>query len=497
MMERMLTIHSSLVQAANIYFHIAAESVEFVKMQNLSSTTHQFSRGLAPWCLDRPTISQEQGQKNYFGCSITARPAPENNATSLAPTNATTIQDIKNSVSDQHQMLNFTDANGIQYAVIGPAGVDDSLDWKATTFGVSTTCSVIAERVCNTSGPITGAKNGQGSPIMLVPFKCTASTAGIDIAGNLTSQNTATHMMNFHKYAAEDVPFFGNTLVDLEDFATVLQNINAGEDANEILKNNWSVLVMRKISSAVQGDFSQLPPSFMTDTRIWKHPLLGAFVLLNCNVTGTLPIPSYVIVLTLAVWDLTYASIASNIAILNKAPSNGSTAGIASMPGTRFIGTLANIFQDESTGPFSRSSPENFIRSFELGMSKAYSYPLASQMSARPSLLAQVRMSKVVTRLPVAALWILVAANLGYALLGLGIAVYALRRVREDVGQAQIRLCVTGLVAALFDREHFEKAVSSEEELFEEKTKGNEGYVKKIALTKTKEEGFWFALYRA
>jgi hypothetical protein len=49
---------------------------------------------------------------------------------------------------------------------------------------------------------------------------------------------------------------------------------------------------------------------------------------------------------------------------------------------------------------------------------------------------------------------------------------------------------VTGLVAALFDREHFEKAVSGEEELFEEKMAGNWGSAKKIALTKTKEGAF-------
>jgi hypothetical protein len=197
------------------------------------------------------------------------------------------------------------------------------------------------------------------------------------------------------------------------------------------------------------------------------------------------------------VWDMTYTSVVSNITVLNKAPSNGSTAGIASMPGTRFIGTLANIFQDESTSPFSRSSPDNFIRSFELGMSRAYSYPLASQMSARPSLLAQERTSKVVTRLPVAALWILVATNLCYAALGLGISVRALMRITDDVGQAQTRLGVTGLVAALFDREHFEKAVNDEEELFEEKTMGRKGGVKRIAITQTKEGGVWFALYRS
>jgi hypothetical protein len=194
---------------------------------------------------------------------------------------------MKNSVSDQHQSINFTDANGVQYSLVGPADADSSMDWKATSLGVSTTCSAIPEGACNVFQPITGAKSAQGSPIMLVPFNCTKSTAGIDIQGNLTSQNTATHMMNFHKYAAEDVPFFGNTLVNLKNFSIVLENINNGEDANEILKNNWTVLVMRKIPSAVQGDFSQLPSSFMTDTRIWKHDLLGAFVLLNCNVTGT------------------------------------------------------------------------------------------------------------------------------------------------------------------------------------------------------------------
>ncbi|KAF1835295.1 hypothetical protein BDW02DRAFT_629709 [Decorospora gaudefroyi] len=475
-------IASLLVQAADVYFHIAIESVAFVQMQNVSSETYQFGRGLAPWCLDRPTVSQQQGQKNYFGCAITAQPTPDN-TTSLAPTNATIIQDMKNSVSDLHQTLNFTNASGVQHALVGPANADATLDWKASSLGVSTTCSAIPEAACNVSSPISGAKNGQGSPIMLVPFRCSKPTADIDISGNLTSQNTATHMMNFHKYAAESAPFFGNTLVDLDDFAQVLQNINSGEDANDVLKNNWNVLVMRKIPSAVQGDFSHLPPSFQSDTRIWKHDLLGAFVLLNCNVT---------------VWDMTYTSINTNITVLAQTPSNGSTAGIASMPGTRFIGTLANIFQDESTGPPSRSSPQTLIQGLELGMSKAYSYALASQLSPRPSLATQTRFSHVVTRLPVSALWLLVTANLCYALLGLVVAGLAVGRSGTEgvvVGQVKIRLGVEGLVAALFDRGRFEQpAARCEEDLFEEGRAG--GGVKKIAITGMEAGGFWFALYR-
>jgi hypothetical protein len=160
------------------------------------------------------------------------------------------------------------------------------------------------------------------------------------------------------------------------------------------------------------------------------------------------------------VWDLTYTSSDSEISLTSKSLSNGTVAGTASMPGTRQLGILANIFQDESTGPLSRSSPENFIRSFEIGMSKAYSYSLASQMSSRPSILVQRRITKVVTRLPVTALWLLVAANMLYALIGWIIAVCAMLKVSKEVGRVQKELSVDGLVQALFAREKEQEATS-------------------------------------
>ncbi|KAF2195565.1 hypothetical protein K469DRAFT_649646 [Zopfia rhizophila CBS 207.26] len=471
---------SLLIQAADVYFHIAAEAIELVQVQSLPSATHQFSRGLAPWCLNRPTLGM-MGQKNFFGCGITAQPAPYNNATSLAPTNASIIQDLKNSDSDQHNILNFTDSNDIQYAVVGPANVDASFDWKATSFGVSTTCAAIPEGACDLSTPIDNAKDGQGSPVMLIPFNCTKGRAGIDITGNLTSHNTKVHMLGFHKYAEESAPFLNNTISYSEDFDAILQRINAGEDANGIFRNPWSALALRKIPSAVQGDFSQLLPSFKTDNRIWKSNLLGAFSLMLCNIT---------------VWDMTYTITGSEITTITKTQSNGSTAGISSMPGTRFIGTLTNIFQDESTGPFSRSSPSNFIRSFELGMSKTYSYPLASQMSGRSSLLVQTRTSKVVTRVPVAALWFLVVANLVYAMLGFGLAIWAMAQATPAVHQMQMRMSFSGLVAALFDREKFESYADNDDGLFEENSKEGAASVKKIGLRRTRTGGSSFILYR-
>lgn len=462
-------------------------------MQELSPIAHPFSRGLAPWCLERPVVGS-LGQKNYWGCAITARPAAYN-TTSLALTNASIVQDMKNSVSDQHKPLTITDSGGIQYAIVGPAATQSWMDWKASSFGVSTTCSAIPKGRCDTQRPVTEAKDGQGNPVMLVPFNCKSSKAGVDIAGSLTSHNTKTHTLNFHKYTAEGAPFFNNTLLNLGDFNTIRDNINHGEDENDILKNKWNIFVMRKIPTAEQGDFSQLPQAFETDLRVWNHPLLGAFVLLHCNVTGKLPPELHKRSTKLPVWDMTYVSIESKITILNKNPSNGSTAGISSMPGTRFIGTLANIFQDESSGPVSRSSPEDFIRSFEIGMSKAYLYPLASQTIRQPSLLAQARISKIVTRLPIAGFWFFIAANMGFAALGLVIGIRAIRKTTDAIGQIQLRLGVVGLVAALFDQRRFGKAAKCVEELFEGVSVRDKSSTKRVAVMETKDKGIHFAIH--
>ncbi|KAK7191620.1 hypothetical protein PSPO01_02069 [Paraphaeosphaeria sporulosa] len=474
-------VASLLVQVADIYFHIAAEAVQLVQVQEVASISRQYSREIAPWCRDRPE-NGPLGPKTFWGCAITAQRAA-NNGTSLAPTNATTIQDMKNSVSDQHETLNFTNANGVQYAVVGPPNADPAEDYKATSFGVSTSCAAIPQGGCEVGPPITNVTDGQGSPVMLVPFSCSKNSSGIDIVGNLTSHNTVTNMLNFHKYASESSPFLSKIMETPDglsnvDILTRIQN----ETADEVFRNSWSVLALRKIPFAQQADFERLPKPFRNDTRIWKHDLLGAFALMVCNVT---------------VWDITYVKAGGQITSLTKSLSNGSIAGMTSMPGTRFLGTLANVFQDLSTGPESRSSPSAFIRAFEIGMSKAYSFPLASQLSSRASLAAQVRSSKVVTRLPVAALWTLVVANVGFAALGLGLAIWAMRLASPDVHQTQMRLGVAGLAAALFDREKFEQSANAEDALFAEKS-GNEGVdVKRIGFKRTETGGSTFAVYDA
>ena len=60
---------SILVQAADTYLHIATESENIAQIQSKDSEQHHYSRGLAPWCLNRPRIGS-QGNVNYWGCGL-------------------------------------------------------------------------------------------------------------------------------------------------------------------------------------------------------------------------------------------------------------------------------------------------------------------------------------------------------------------------------------------------------------------------------------------
>ena len=60
---------SVLVQAADTYLHIVTESANFVQIQVEDSQNHFYSRGLAPWCLNRSRHGSSDNV-NYWGCGL-------------------------------------------------------------------------------------------------------------------------------------------------------------------------------------------------------------------------------------------------------------------------------------------------------------------------------------------------------------------------------------------------------------------------------------------
>lgn len=78
------------------------------------------------------------------------------------------------------------------------------------------------------------------------------------------------------------------------------------------------------------------------------------------------------------------------------------------------------------------------------------------------------RITTLVTRVPIGALFTLVVANLLYAAAGRVLCVLAIVAARDDTREVQARLSIEGIVADRFEEEETTAAASSVEKLFAE-----------------------------
>ncbi|KAF2110269.1 hypothetical protein BDV96DRAFT_199768 [Lophiotrema nucula] len=185
------------------------------------------------------------------------------------------------------------------------------------------------------------------------------------------------------------------------------------------------------------------------------------------------------------------------IVSMESRPSNSSTTGISSMRALRKWGYFGSFPQTvlQRVNIIANSS-HSVVEEFARGMSQAYVAPFADQTSSRPARLVQLRSSKVVTKVPKAAIWTLGIANCLFSLLAVALAVAALLAEATTTGvhQVQTRLNITGLAAQLFEKKFSEQRVKSDEDLFEDRDGMRERIVKRVAVEPTDAGGAIFAL---
>jgi hypothetical protein len=168
------------------------------------------------------------------------------------------------------------------------------------------------------------------------------------------------------------------------------------------------------------------------------------------------------------VYDVTYSTAGGVVKSLMRKESNATVAGIpilASIDSLGMFGQLKYELLRRVNPPVSLAS---WMSNFELAMSTLFATPLAVHTVPADSLLVQTRVEKIMTRVPVAAVWLLVLANLFFAALGIGLSIMAWRTANQDVHQVRTRLGVPGLAAALFERNSENRIVRSDKELFQE-----------------------------
>jgi hypothetical protein len=114
--------------------------------------------------------------------------------------------------------LNYTDADGTQYAIVGPPEMPPSTDWKASSFALSSKCTAIPAAACDIE---------QRGP-SLFPFRCEEA------------RGSSLDFMKFHPYLEEQSPFINQWLTgyDNESISTIVPNVTE-EEADQTWSNPW------------------------------------------------------------------------------------------------------------------------------------------------------------------------------------------------------------------------------------------------------------------
>ncbi|KAF2726617.1 hypothetical protein EJ04DRAFT_571109 [Polyplosphaeria fusca] len=453
---------SFLIQAADTYLHMVTEAVDMTQIKEVDVTEIQYSQGLAPWCLDRVGVGS-LNNKNFWGCAISY--SEPDGMEVYTMTNLSLWNDFDVG-SASNYALNFTDEEGLQFAIIGPTLADPQIDWTATTIGVSTECAAVPRHACN----LTDTDGGAWKSGYINAFDCGQGPGGVNMSGNMSTTMFAMHFYDFHKYLSEPPPFNQSGFLGEDTIYAKAANVT---DDEEVFQNPWTHLSIVDI----EEDTYRLPGSFSSDEGVW---------LFSGDVYYWM---------ILVFWDITYTAIGGKIASMSRQKSNGSVAGMASMASSSAMGISSDILDRAlARASSSAESPQQFIDRLAYGISQSFIVPIATQLSPRPALLAQRRISKVMTKIPTVAICLLVLANGLYALLGMGLAVLALIRTSPAVHQVQTRLSVTGLVAQLFEPERSRCAVGSESDLFSGSSGAGIAAVKRVGVKRTDTDGSVFVV---
>jgi hypothetical protein len=155
------------------------------------------------------------------------------------------------------------------------------------------------------------------------------------------------------------------------------------------------------------------------------------------------------------VYDTTYTAVNNRVTSSTVKRSNGTVAGIvstASLGSIMFLATPKTLILRQ--GIDNVTTTEAYIKSYELVMSKVVSTPLVVHTIPPPAILSQRRDNTITTRLPKAALWLLIVANTLFAIFRCVLATLAIRATDPEVHKVHVSLSTAGLAAQFFDAPH-------------------------------------------
>jgi hypothetical protein len=453
-----LTLYSMIIQAANVYLHVSTESVEIVQFFPESLGSRQYSKRLGSWCLDSgPTFGTMQNI-NFWGCSITY-----DETSMLNPTNASVLEKWKSLPSSSY-LKNFTDSVGEQFVILGPLDPQLDVDYTASSFAVSSQCKPVPASSCDIT---TVARNS--SSTYWSRFHCLSSHGSpIDLQGTIPTTPIGFNSIKFHKHLYESEPFGGDLWIRE---GPIPQEVLVPSVTDEQAIDMWSNPRQWISHASIYGEVKVFPDApevvMRTDSRLPK-------MVLYCNTFGTfLPrmkrsIWQFLTKLLITVFDVTYSMVGGVVANMSKQLSNSTVTGISTAVTLNGFKLYSSLVLAVPYLIYSATTMDTYLKLFNLEMSRILIIPLAVHTVSETSPTSQLRTKRIVAKVSMAALWLLVLANMLFAVLATAVAFMAWKASSEKVHQVQSRLGIAGLATSLFDQESSRGRVESSRELFHE-----------------------------
>jgi hypothetical protein len=434
-----------LIPAVDTWFGIVTTPVQVAQLQTITTPTNSFGRGLVSYCTNSSdqtansitsTIDHEYLSGDYIPCILAVGP-DGSELQSESEAYAT-----MNNVSQTNTVKEYSPDSLKVFYYLSDSATSADVDFKATTFAVTTECEVITSK-CNLN-------------LDTSTFNCTPS-----FAGSLTSPGPAVVATRVTDDSPVGVQYFGDPGL-MNNFSTTS---GAYSPQNPLYFGTWATAQpVGSITSADDGDIVTIAGTG-----------LGYSWVLNCTST---------------IYEATYTWVNGTVTSFNTSLANGTVGGIFSgafaggFGGTALqnMALLAGVnngsdgLADTTAAYFSRNS---------LALS-------VGAMESRLNTLEQSRSSLSLTRVPLVPFYMLIALKLIYALstvlFAFAVMIWAHPSESQDV---KTRLSIKGLVVASFESDKLkEKAVGAVEEMFSENSQDGQAEKKKVAIVKT-EQGGW------
>jgi hypothetical protein len=226
---------------------------------------------------------------NYWGCSLFTNVEDQEDLPFVQFPNATLVRALGLGISKSHEFLDFVDDDGTYTAILAPKTTVLGVDWRASSFGVSSQCRALRNDSCEIEFPRNYLSDVDDVGAVL---NCSLNRAGVDISAQaFRYAHSRYYFDGWHRDLKEPPPFTSvftatftvDVLSSTGNYANFARNLS-DQESSSIFSNPWRTFSIT-LPFLDRNQFDLITP-YDVNSIIWSNGSVTSFMLYDCNITG-------------------------------------------------------------------------------------------------------------------------------------------------------------------------------------------------------------------